>query len=151
MSASVWFGPATSKVVAPCAVPGLSWFFVRLSAPEWKWQLAQAWMPSLPTCMSQKSALPSAMAAGLLRTKRARLEGSGTGTVLSEGGGGGRTWAPAGAPRSAPARAAASNAGNVRFMTTSPQELYRGVAAIVNEKIMHASMSASLAGAQQSA
>src|SRR5437762_569856 len=37
VGASVWFGPATSKVVAPCAVPGLSWFFVGLSAPEWKW------------------------------------------------------------------------------------------------------------------
>ena len=41
--------------------PGLSWFLVRLSAPALKWQLAQA-LPSLPACMSQKSALPSTRA-----------------------------------------------------------------------------------------
>jgi len=40
--------------------PGLSWFFDRGSAPARKWQLAQACTPSLPTCMSQNNALPSA-------------------------------------------------------------------------------------------
>src|SRR5438132_1173515 len=76
----VAFGFATSKVVAACSVPGLTWFFSRLSAPPWKWQLPQVWMPSLPSCMSQKSALPSATAAASSRTKPARL-GFGTGTV----------------------------------------------------------------------
>jgi hypothetical protein len=37
--------------------PGDSWFWMRLSAPAEKWQLAQA-APSLPTCSSKNSALP---------------------------------------------------------------------------------------------
>ena len=119
LGTSVWFGGATSNVVAACAVPGFSWFFVRSSAPAWKWQLAQAWMPSLPTCMSQKNALPRAMAAVLSRTKRARLVGSGTATVLSEGGAGGRTCAPVCPPRSAAPNTAASSTASVLFMGTS--------------------------------
>src|SRR5205085_1722009 len=46
-------------------------------------------MPSLPTCMSQNSAFPSAMASCRSRTKSERFGGSGTGTVFREGGGGG--------------------------------------------------------------
>ena len=75
---SVSFGPRTWKVTSPPRVPGLTLFFVRLSAPAWKWQLAQAWTPSLPACISQKSAFPSLMAAGLLLTNWNRLGGSGT-------------------------------------------------------------------------
>src|SRR3989442_6541049 len=63
--------------------PGSIWFFDRLSAPAWKWQLAQDW-PSLPTCWSQNRALPRAMAAFSSLMNRARFVGRGTATVLSE-------------------------------------------------------------------
>src|SRR5437870_334917 len=63
--------------------PGSIWFFDRLSAPAWKWQLAQDW-PSLPTCWSQNRALPRAMAACSSLMNRARLAGRGMATVLSE-------------------------------------------------------------------
>ena len=70
--------------------PGESWFLDRVSAmPELKWQVAQAVMPSLPTCMSQNRALPSRIAAWRSCTKSPRLVGSGTGTVFKEGGRGG--------------------------------------------------------------
>src|SRR5262245_20868936 len=77
------FGPRASNVVCPPAVPGFSWFRERLSAPASKWQVAQAWMPSLPTCMSQNSDLPRAIAACLSRMKSPRFGGSGTVTELS--------------------------------------------------------------------
>src|SRR6185312_11816709 len=59
---------------------------LRLSAPALKWQVAHAVKPSLPDCMSQKSALPSAIAAGLFRIRSliSAAVGPGTGTVLSE-------------------------------------------------------------------
>src|SRR6185369_5014447 len=57
-------------------------FLRRLSAPAEKWQLAQAWTASLPTCISQKRAFPSLMAAGLFLTNWNRLGGSGTGIWL---------------------------------------------------------------------
>ncbi len=60
--------------------PGLNWFFDRGSAPARKWQLAQACMPSLPTCMSQKSALPRARAMAGSLTNSSRFYGPGTGT-----------------------------------------------------------------------
>ena len=55
-------------------------FLVRLSAPAWKWHDAQAVRPSPPTCMSQKRALPSTIAALRLETKSSRFGGRGTGT-----------------------------------------------------------------------
>src|SRR3989442_10393485 len=63
--------------------PGLSWFFDRLSAPAWKWQLAHAW-PSLPTAISQNSALPRAIAAVLSLMYAARLRGTGTAMVFRD-------------------------------------------------------------------
>src|SRR5579871_1816178 len=66
--------------------PGSVWFIVRLSAPALKWQVAQAVKPSLPNCISQKKALPSAIAAALLRTRSlsSLAVGPGTATVLRE-------------------------------------------------------------------
>src|SRR5688572_27328720 len=61
-----------------CLSPGLTWLRERGSAPARKWQLAQACTPSLPTCMSQKSALPRAIAMSGSRTKSPRFEGPGT-------------------------------------------------------------------------
>src|SRR3989442_8087643 len=63
--------------------PGLSWFFDRLSAPAWKWQLAHAW-PSLPTAISQNRALPRAIAAVLSLMYSARLRGTGTAMVFRD-------------------------------------------------------------------
>src|SRR5438045_1411261 len=62
---------------------GASWFFARSSAPAWKWQEAQAVRPSLPVCMSQKSALPRRFAAASSATYWERFEGLGTVMVLS--------------------------------------------------------------------
>src|SRR3989442_15576091 len=63
--------------------PGLSWFFDRLSAPAWKWQLAHAWA-SLPTAISQNSAFPRAIAAVLSLIYAARLSGTGTAMVFRD-------------------------------------------------------------------
>ena len=46
---------------------------VRLSTPAWKWHDAQACTPSLPTCMSQNSALPRAAATLRAATENAPL------------------------------------------------------------------------------
>src|SRR3954470_12048314 len=81
---TVLFGPGTSWKVP--SAPGLTPFFVRPSAPAWKWQVAHACMPSLPTCMSQNSALPRLIAALRSLTKFVRLAGSGMGTALSGAG-----------------------------------------------------------------
>src|SRR6185369_1758347 len=100
----VSFGPLTWKVSSPPRVPGLTVFFRRLSAPAEKWQLAQACTPSLPACISQNSALPSLMAAGLFLTNWNRLGGSGTAIWLSgvlKSAGGGAIAGP-GAPQAAP-------------------------------------------------
>src|ERR1051325_8656722 len=67
-------------------MPGLTEFLVRLSAPAWKWQVAQHCTESLPTCISQNRALPSLMASVLLLTNVLRLSGCGTGIVFSDGG-----------------------------------------------------------------
>src|SRR5438445_2140005 len=79
------FGPPNWNVASGGTArnPGSIWFFDRLSAPAWKWQLAQDW-PSLPTCWSQNRALPRAMAACSSLMNRARFVGRGTATVLSE-------------------------------------------------------------------
>src|SRR5262249_60041163 len=69
------------------------------------------------------SAWPSAMAAVLLRTKRARLEGSGTGTVLSDGGAGGNTWAWRGRPSSVAPSTTVSSEAHVFFMGPSRRDL----------------------------
>ena len=79
--------------LSPPRCPGLSWFLRRLSAPALKWQLAQAW-PSLPTLASQKNAFPSAIAAGLSRTKASSPGMDGIGTVLSDTSGGTRSIRP---------------------------------------------------------
>src|SRR5262245_37124016 len=62
-------GPTVLKM--PLA-PGLIVFFVRVSAPAWKWHEAQACWPSPPVCSSQKSAFPSAIAASMSTTKSPR-------------------------------------------------------------------------------
>src|SRR3954471_10338390 len=75
-SASLWngksaavscaFGPLSWKAFAlPAGMRGLIWLRERLSAPAAKWQVAHAWRPSEPACMSQNSALPSLTAADL--------------------------------------------------------------------------------------
>ena len=58
-----------------------------LSAPAWKWQVAQEVTPSLPTCISQKRVFPNLIASALFFTNSPRLSGSGTDTLLSETGG----------------------------------------------------------------
>src|ERR1700758_2503922 len=42
---------------------GEIWFLSRMSAPALKWQVAQDWTPSLPTCISQNRALPNLISA----------------------------------------------------------------------------------------
>src|SRR5947208_6595926 len=65
---NVLFG-APAKLVglplSPSCPLGLSWFLVRLSAAACAWQLPQACTPSLPTCWSQNSDLPSTIASSL--------------------------------------------------------------------------------------
>src|SRR5690242_9152301 len=78
---TVLFGPPNWNEPSP---PGLSVFLTRASAPAWKWQVAQACTPSLPTCMSQNSALPRVMAALRSLTKEASAAGSGGFSVLSD-------------------------------------------------------------------
>ena len=65
--------PWSCRVRSPPRWFGLTWFLVRLSAPAWKWHEPQDWTPSLPTCMSQNKALPSAAAAFLATTFWSRL------------------------------------------------------------------------------
>src|SRR4051794_30680671 len=66
LAASCAFGPFSVKAFAlPAGMRGLIWLRERLSAPAAKWQLAHAWRPSAPACMSQNSALPSLTAADL--------------------------------------------------------------------------------------
>ena len=66
---SRWLGPPRSIVGSELSwPPGFSWLTERGSAPPRKWHDAQACTPSLPTCMSQKRALPSAMATSRFRT-----------------------------------------------------------------------------------
>src|ERR1044071_6930378 len=70
---SMWFGPKPARKVVESAAgkplpstrrkPGSIWLLVRLSAPALKWQVAQAVLPSLPNCISQKNAFPRAIAA----------------------------------------------------------------------------------------
>ena len=77
-AASAWFGPhagdfagfekTAASLGSTLSKEGANWFLVRLSAPALKWQLAQAVLPSLPIFISQKSALPSRIAAGLSTT-----------------------------------------------------------------------------------
>src|SRR5262249_19192233 len=126
---SVWFGPARSK--RPFA-PLLSWFTERTSAPAWKWQLAQATRPSLPTCVSQNRALPSATAAARFMTKSPRFGGSGTATVLREGGGPaggcGGTCARAGPARATASRTRETGPGDTRDMGTSAPQAHRPAA-----------------------
>jgi len=133
---NVAFGPATWNVVAAWIVPGFTWFFSRLSAPPWKWQLPHDWMPSLLSCMSQKSALPSATAAASSRTKSGRFAGFGTGTVFSDAGGsvvgaGGGTCAPVLPPLSttgaSDARSSAKLLFSVRIVIVAPH----GAAAVL--------------------
>ena len=76
---------------------GLTWLRERLSAPASKWHVAHAVRPSLPACMSQKSALPSLTALGRSRTKSPSFGGDGTGSVLSGAGSPGPSalaWVP---------------------------------------------------------
>src|SRR5438445_411707 len=81
--------PGTMKASAPATLlktrlaPGLTVLRVRVSAPAWKWHVAQAWAPVPPVCASQKSALPSWIAAVRSLTNVPRLGGSGTGTPFS--------------------------------------------------------------------
>src|SRR6266481_5716542 len=49
----------------PSCPLGLIWFLVRLSAAACAWQLPHACTPSLPTCWSQNSDLPSTIASSL--------------------------------------------------------------------------------------
>src|SRR3954447_3996484 len=84
-------------------IRGLSWFLERLSAPAAKWQVAHAVWPSLPSCMSQNSALPSATPAASSLTNSPRFCGSGTGAepsgVIARGrSGGGATASPPPSP-----------------------------------------------------
>src|SRR5215472_10985121 len=75
LRARLWFGPKPAWNVLESAAgkplpstrrrPGSAWLLVRLSAPALKWHVAQAVLPSLPNCISQKKALPRAMAAFL--------------------------------------------------------------------------------------
>src|SRR5919198_3961029 len=65
-----------SKIPFPPGPPGASSFLILGSAPALTWQLAHAWMPSPPVCVSQKNAFPSAIAALRSRTKSPRLIGS---------------------------------------------------------------------------
>ena len=73
-----WVGEPVRKV------PGLAWFLMRESEPAWKWQVAQAMALSLESWVSQKKALPRAMAAARFLTKLVRVVGSGTGTLLRD-------------------------------------------------------------------
>ena len=57
------FGCMSWKVLSPPRWFGLIWFLVRVSVPApVKWHVPHDCTPSLPTCMSQNSALPSAAA-----------------------------------------------------------------------------------------
>src|SRR4051812_11180985 len=100
-SLSRWNGksPAPSWALGLCTskspTRGLSWFLDRLSAPAAKWQLAHDVTPSLPTCMSQNSALPSATPADSSLTNWPRFCGRGTGTFSSGTIGRGASTAPA--------------------------------------------------------
>src|SRR5215471_15606299 len=78
-----WTGGVKAVRGGTARVPGLSWFFERLSAPAWKWQLAHD-CPSLPTCSSQNSALPSITSAPRSRTYWSSVGASAIGTVLSD-------------------------------------------------------------------
>src|SRR3954462_6184304 len=101
---TVLFGPGTSwKVPSP---PGLTPFLVRVSAPAWKWQVAHACMPSLPTCMSPNSALPRLFPhnrllggfSGVWASLKKFVGPAGGGGAAAWGGGGGKGFpgAPAG-------------------------------------------------------
>src|ERR1700757_2053728 len=59
---------------------------LRLSAPALKWQGAPAGKPSLPNCISQKNALPRAIAAvlSLITSFSSAALGPGTATVLRD-------------------------------------------------------------------
>src|SRR5882757_368923 len=93
---SWWFAPNPGLNVVESAAglplpstrrsPGSVWLNERLSAPALKWQVAQAVLPSLPNCISQKNALPSAIAALLLRITllSSAAVGPGMGIVFSD-------------------------------------------------------------------
>ena len=89
--------------------PGCTVLSVRGSTPAWPWHVAHAVCMSLPTAMSQKSALPSAMAASRSATNSVSRVGWGTQTVPSAGGGvgaGSAFWARVDAATAAAAAAA---------------------------------------------
>ena len=116
------FGPAS--VNAPPF--GLTWLRERLSAPAAKWHVAHAVRPSLPACMSQKSALPSLTALVRSRTKSPSFGGDGTGSVLSGAGSPGPSalaWVPPASRRTSADAATMPDANSPRRMAhgkTSP-------------------------------
>ena len=108
-ASSFSLGRTQSCTVSPSGYrvkPGLIWLVSRLSAPAWKWHEAHPWMPSPPTCMSQKKAFPSccraswfpalviwghALALGPLPSSSPNMLTSGTATALSGAMGGARS------------------------------------------------------------